>query len=157
VKRESDLTWPVLKLGFTSVDVTAAKHLLTCRGFPADAGGTFDGPTEFDDTAGRAASDFRSKMGLTPKKEIDGDTWDYLTNDESMVSEDSSPQMRDCVIAAQIELRKQKARPMVTVDGIFGSNTKAATIDFQNRVGGDPDGIVGPATWKNLVCRRPPS
>jgi peptidoglycan hydrolase-like protein with peptidoglycan-binding domain len=46
---------------------------------------------------------------------------------------------------------------MVTVDGIFGRNTKAATIDFQNRVGGDPDGIVGPATWKNLICRRPPS
>lgn len=35
----------------------------------------------------------------------------------------------------------------ITADGIFGSQTKAATIAFQKQRGLTPDGVVGPATW----------
>lgn len=36
------------------------------------------------------------------------------------------------------------------IDGIFGRQTKAATIVFQNSVNIDPDGIAGPITLRNL-------
>jgi peptidoglycan hydrolase-like protein with peptidoglycan-binding domain len=43
------------------------------------------------------------------------------------------------------------AHPPLSVDGIFGSNTRAAVLDFQNW---NPplaqDGIVGPMTWHVL-------
>lgn len=38
----------------------------------------------------------------------------------------------------------------LTVDGIFGSDTRAKIIHFQQCVGITADGIVGPVTWSNL-------
>lgn len=37
------------------------------------------------------------------------------------------------------------------IDGIFGSNTKAAVISFQRNNGLSADGIVGPRTWGKLI------
>lgn len=44
----------------------------------------------------------------------------------------------------------QNAHPPLSVDGIFGSNTHAAVIDFQNWNALTQDGIVGPKTWHVL-------
>lgn len=38
-----------------------------------------------------------------------------------------------------------------SVDGIFGSKTKAAVLAFQKANGLAADGIVGPLTWGKLV------
>ena len=38
-----------------------------------------------------------------------------------------------------------------TVDGIFGSRTEAAVIAFQQIFGLSADGIIGPATWYEIV------
>lgn len=37
-----------------------------------------------------------------------------------------------------------------SVDGIFGSKTKAAVLAFQKANGLGVDGIVGPLTWAKL-------
>jgi peptidoglycan hydrolase-like protein with peptidoglycan-binding domain len=37
------------------------------------------------------------------------------------------------------------------VDGIFGPQTRAAVVAFQNQSGLNPDGIVGPLTWSALI------
>lgn len=37
-----------------------------------------------------------------------------------------------------------------SVDGIFGSRTKAAVVRFQRANDLAPDGIVGPLTWGQL-------
>ena len=37
------------------------------------------------------------------------------------------------------------------VDGIFGPQTRAAVLAFQNQSGLNPDGIVGPLTWSALT------
>lgn len=39
----------------------------------------------------------------------------------------------------------------IPVDGIFGKQTKEAVITFQKEYGLEPDGEVGPLTWKKLI------
>ncbi|MFB8774949.1 penicillin-insensitive murein endopeptidase [Streptomyces broussonetiae] len=39
----------------------------------------------------------------------------------------------------------------VTVDGVFGTGTRSATVSFQQSKGLTADGIVGPATWSALA------
>ena len=39
----------------------------------------------------------------------------------------------------------------LSIDGIFGNNTKNAVINFQRYYGLTPDGIVGCNTWKKIV------
>lgn len=38
----------------------------------------------------------------------------------------------------------------ITVDGIFGDETRAAVVQFQQQNGLVVDGIVGPQTWQAL-------
>ena len=40
---------------------------------------------------------------------------------------------------------------LAVVDGIYGSRTEAAVRKFQEIFGLEPDGIVGKATWYELV------
>jgi len=37
------------------------------------------------------------------------------------------------------------------VDGVFGSQTKAAVMIFQHDNSLDEDGIIGPETWRTLI------
>ncbi len=37
------------------------------------------------------------------------------------------------------------------IDGIFGNQTRNAVINFQRAFGLNPDGIVGPLTWRALM------
>ena len=53
---------------------------------------------------------------------------------------------------AQCELNwaYQNPRGALAVDGIFGTATKNATINFQKCVHLSADGIIGPDTWSEL-------
>jgi len=53
---------------------------------------------------------------------------------------------------AQCELNwaYQNPRGALSVDGIFGTATKNATINFQKCVHLTADGIIGPDTWSEL-------
>lgn len=44
----------------------------------------------------------------------------------------------------------------IEVDGIFGEQTEKAVIAFQNRMGLEPDGWVGPYTWDALPIQTAP-
>lgn len=37
------------------------------------------------------------------------------------------------------------------LDGVFGNNTRSATIEYQNSRGLNADGIIGPITWNRLM------
>jgi peptidoglycan hydrolase-like protein with peptidoglycan-binding domain len=43
-----------------------------------------------------------------------------------------------------------KTAPVEAIDGVFGSKTKAAAIDFQQASSLPADGVVGPNTWAKL-------
>lgn len=60
------------------------------------------------------------------------------------------------VVVVQVELNRiAQSYPAIpkldSVDGIFGSRTEASVIAFQRIFGLTPDGIVGKATWYELV------
>jgi peptidoglycan hydrolase-like protein with peptidoglycan-binding domain len=58
----------------------------------------------------------------------------------------------DPVKQLQTMLNFVGANPPLTVDGIFGSKTKAATVAFQKQAQLTQDGIVGPKTAKALMA-----
>lgn len=41
--------------------------------------------------------------------------------------------------------------PVVTVDGIFGPRTRAAVIAFQEYIGIEPTGAIGPVEWAGII------
>ena len=41
--------------------------------------------------------------------------------------------------------------PSISVDGIFGNNTRNAVIAFQNAFGINPSGAVGAFTWNTIA------
>ena len=47
-------------------------------------------------------------------------------------------------------VKKVQAKVGVVADGIFGTKTEAAVRAFQSAHGLDPDGNVGPKTWRAL-------
>jgi peptidoglycan hydrolase-like protein with peptidoglycan-binding domain len=55
----------------------------------------------------------------------------------------------------QIRLNAWNVRPRVAVDGDFGLAAKMAVEEFQAAVGLSADGIVGPATWADLLGNPP--
>ena len=60
------------------------------------------------------------------------------------------------VVVIQVALNRiSQSYPAIpkipTVDGIFGSRTEASVFAFQQIFGLSPDGVVGPATWYELV------
>jgi hypothetical protein len=57
---------------------------------------------------------------------------------------------RDVVVLVQTRLNDLGCGPL-EVDGTFGSQTRAAVVQFQVRRGLVADGAVGPATWSALI------
>ena len=61
----------------------------------------------------------------------------------------NKPNKYDAVMAAQIMLSDNCYN--ITQDGIFGPETHAAILYFQDRHNLSCDGIIGPETWKALL------
>jgi hypothetical protein len=51
---------------------------------------------------------------------------------------------------AQAKLNTAGAAPPLEVDGIFGSHTRTATVEFQGSHSLSQDGVIGPLTWAAL-------
>ncbi len=48
------------------------------------------------------------------------------------------------------ELLNKLGYELGSSDGIFGPNTETAVVQFQQKQGMPPDGVVGPQTWAKL-------
>lgn len=129
--------WPQRAQGSSGPEVTAIQHLLTARGHSTSADGQFG--------SGTAASvrAFQSGAGLAADGIVGSDTWSALVVQVSQGASGSA------VRAAQVLLNKFGSG--LAVDGEFGAGTRSAVVSFQSGHGLTADGIVGPATWRELA------
>ncbi|MEJ7720301.1 MAG: peptidoglycan-binding protein [Ilumatobacteraceae bacterium] len=86
---------------------------------------------------------FQRSRGLAADGVVGQNTWGKLISNVQYGGRGST------VRAAQVQLNKYGHR--LSVDGIFGSGTRSATIAFQRSRGISADGIVGPTTWLYLT------
>lgn len=131
-------SWTVLKSGSTGYRVTALQHLLRSHGAKIATDGAFGPATK------KAVVAYQRSVRLSPDGVVGTKTWSTLTS--STVRTGSRG---EAVRAAQSALRAKGYR--ISVDGVFGSGTRAATVAFQKKASLSADGIVGPRTWKALL------
>ncbi|WP_345443224.1 peptidoglycan-binding protein [Actinoallomurus vinaceus] len=139
-------SWPVLRQGSTGPDVTALQYLL--RG-ARDQWRTLAADGVFGPATDSVVRGFQDVAGLTVDGVVGPATWQKLTDGQTIGST-----VREGDQAAQTELVKHgDLKSPTQVDGVFGAGTDTATRRFQERVGLTVDGIVGPATWRQLISR----
>lgn len=131
-------SWPTFENGDTGPEVRAIQYLLIARGYNLNADGIWGPITQSQ------VEDFQTDNNLTEDGFVGPETWQKLIIQVSQGK--TGPEVR-----AVQNLLKNKFGYNITVDGIFGPDTKNAVIQFQNSVGIDDDGIVGPITWNKLI------
>ncbi|GAA3385320.1 hypothetical protein GCM10017750_63460 [Streptomyces racemochromogenes] len=130
--------YPAQSAGNRGTDVLALQRLLASQGQSAPADGVFGAST----TA--AVKRFQASHRLAADGIVGAATWAALA--PTLKEGASGP----AVSALQSELNA-KAGAGLGVDGKFGAGTRAAVRRFQTAAGLGADGVVGPATWKNLL------
>jgi murein L,D-transpeptidase YcbB/YkuD len=129
--------WRLLKSGDKGVNVKALQRLLLNRGAEVDVDGTFGTETE------AAVKAFQSTNNLNTDGVVGGATW------PAVVVQVANGARGEPVKAVQELLVKSASG--LSADGTFGPETEKATRTFQQKVGLDVDGIVGPFTWQVLI------
>ena len=143
---------PMLYRGCTGDAVKTLQEKLNAKGFDS---GNVDGI--FGAKTYAAATAFQKANSLGVDGIVGKLTWaklyDAMPVNVTLVT--TQPMLRtgsrgDAVRKLQ-ELLSAKGYTCGSVDGIFGSKTKAAVLAFQKANGLGADGIVGPLTWGKLV------
>ncbi len=130
------VVWPLVRPGASEPGdpVLMVQYLLRARGFDVAADGIYGPQTS------EAVRQFALSQRAVDVDSVVGNlTWPALIVQVAFGS------TGDAVRALQVRL------PQLTVDGIFGENTRSAVTKFQEMWGLDKDGIVGPITWRTLV------
>lgn len=130
--------WPTLTSGTRGTDVYALQSFLQVRGYS----GTLD--EIFGTGTVNAVKSFQTANGLAADGIVGSGTWSKVV---VTVQQGSSGQ---AVKALQRELNR-KHHYGLAEDGIFGAGTTTAVKSFQSAHGLTSDGIVGPATWQQLI------
>lgn len=137
-----EASFPTQSLGNRGVDTQAAQYLLAHhlgRGVPQVAA------TEvFDVATATAVRAFQQFSGLPATGVVDTPTWRKL----------ATP-VRDgvtgpAVMALQVQLNRKRDAGL-TLSGRYDEATRATVRAFQHHARLDADGVVGTATWRNLL------
>ncbi len=133
----STVSWPVESQGDTGPNVYAIQHLLTYHGHATTVDGIFGPNTE------AMVVEFQLANGLTPDGVVRSATWQPLV--VTVRRGDTGQAVR----AAQRQLNKHAYQ--LVVDGVFGSGTEVAAMDFQRQNQLVVDGVIGQNSWRTLT------
>lgn len=131
------IRWPVVRRGANGPTVYSIQHLLTHHGHTTNADGVFGPATEASVRA------FEESLGLTLDGVVEAQTWVELV--VTTRRGDQGHPTR----ALQRQLNRYGYA--LSVDGVFGPATEAATGDFQRQNRLSVDGVAGQATWRTLT------
>jgi peptidoglycan hydrolase-like protein with peptidoglycan-binding domain len=138
------LPWPLVKRAPNEMfPVRSLQDLLRGRRYNLEADGIYGPMTE------GAVKDFQQSKSLSVDGIVGPLTWPKL------IVQIKKGSTGDAVRGVQEVMKFHdqsggEGRP-IHVDGIFGPQTDEWVRGFQNAVGIDSDGIVGPITWRALV------
>jgi peptidoglycan hydrolase-like protein with peptidoglycan-binding domain len=138
------LSWPLTVQGSTGERVTTIQFNLNSQ---IGAGLSVDGV--FGPLTQSAVMRFQQICGIAVDGKVGNQTWPRLLR---QIQQGSTGQG---VMALQHSLRFVFGFNNLAVDGIFGPQTKAAVVAFQQKFNIGADGIVGPVTWNKLVVTEP--
>lgn len=99
---------------------------------------------QFDDAFEAFINDWQSKNGFVPNGEINEEIWKAILAKLPTCSTSKNSKSA-YVCAIQILIGG------LTVDGIYGSNTKKGVAAYQSAMNLSVDGICGPKTWNALI------
>jgi len=131
-------TWPTQQTGKTGENVRTVQHLLNAHGASITVDGDFGPATK------TAVESFQSGHGLGADGIVGGQTWQKLI--VTVDAGDNGAAVK--AVQSQIDSRIPH---LLTLDGVFGSQTTAAVEGFQGPIGLTADGVVGAQTWNHLV------
>lgn len=132
--------WDMYRFGDTGPVVFAIQYLLRSEGYSLNADGIFGPSTR------TAVLAFQTAHSLASDGIVGPNTWQALIAGHEVANGSHGEDVR----AAQYLLTNVYGYGL-TVDGIFGPDTRTAVLDFQTKHGLASDGIVGPNAWHALV------
>jgi peptidoglycan hydrolase-like protein with peptidoglycan-binding domain len=137
------LPWPVLRVGAENHPVRTLQHLLRARREEVAVDGRFGPRTQ------AAVRSLQASRGLGVDGVVGEQTWQALI----VTVRRSSTGEAVRGVQEEFQFRNLSGDPGrgLQIDGVFGPRTDAAVRAFQDAVGIDADGIVGPLTWRALV------
>jgi hypothetical protein len=130
--------YPVQSLGDRGTDVVTIQLLLKQRGYAVPASGIFDTATAI------AVHTYQEAAGLPADGVVDAAVWQRLI--VRLGQGDRGYAAR----ALQWQLHEKRTSSL-TIDGVFGSATRAALLAFQRHAGIAASAVAGPVTWQALV------
>lgn len=143
---------PVLRLGDQGTDVLTLRKLLAASergygGMGLTLGDSFHGTIEV------MVKDFQRQVFLVIDGIVGPKTWKALCADAPIdmpeLSRGNDAGLTEIVKLAQERLAWD-GHYTGAIDGDFGPLTHAAVVQFQKSSALEPDGIIGPITWKML-------
>ncbi len=164
----------VLSQGARGSDVSELQYLLNAIStyYPSVPYVTQDGV--FGPNTRNAVVEFQKTFGLTRDGVVGPATWSKLYSVYQGITGNVTNPPSEVTPAYPGTLLKEGSRgenvrlmqrylsdlratypslPAISVDGVFGPNTKAAVIAFQRAFGLGADGVIGPLTWAAIVSR----
>ena len=135
--------FPLVRRGNRVFPVRPLQQLLCARGHSVHVDGLFGPRTE------SAVEAFQDEAGLDVDGIVGPATWSRLILTVRRGSNGDA--VRGVQEVMKFHDQSDGEGPTIHVDGVFGPQTENFVRGFQNALGMDSDGIVGPVTWRALV------